>query len=907
MTNRSRTSIMRVLALALALAAPDVSRSATQDVHLLALRVEFPYEVRDDFTTGGRGVFDMRTPAEALAAEGDSAYRYPYDAPPHDAAFLEAHLSALARYVDVASRGEMALTWEVYPPAGQPAYVAPRELVWYGSAPDDDEQLRRWVTFLADATELAEPDAGPLARFDSYLVFNASISLQGALSTEFPALALTEQEVQRSGVDLPPGVTSGWVVPQQIQTPGGVIGLNGTFAATFLATRGLPVLLNTATSGSALGGWTLMDIGSDNLVERVETGRDTVLTLGFIPCLPMAWEQARLGWVEPTVIRADTTIRLAGLAVRNSDLPRAVKVPITPDEYLLLELRRSITDEGDFADWDHPDIARSIDDTSGVWLEIQGDNYDAYTPGTGVLIYHVDEARIRQWEPVNEINAHRERPGIFLVESDGYRDVGITNLLGHPRSSEGIGSPNDPFAVSGDTLYATGEWEPGHPVSLANDETHSGIQIITSPYGVTGDSVTLDVEWVGSSPGPERSAKYLGSPIVEGVTVGRLFEEWTGESTDPMVIVATEAGSLYVLDSNLDPVHTATGAVGGSNIGFTHKPQIIDVGKIRVHGDDAFAEFRYTSSGWTVTEVASAPWEPPPILADLDRDGIDYEVAWTSDGTIRAIKAGVVAWTYGVGDSLVGQPTVGAWGQGGTDGYGYAYMVAPRRLTVLSRTGVEVRRIELGRSDSTEWFSRSALTYDGGAIIAGVNVLYEITLTTDGEAQSAKRAIPGHISGVPAITALESGGGRAYVPTYDGWLYGIGLSMGEPLWSQLYADARHSNSLNVARIPGTPPPIVDLMPSDKAFCYPSPVGNTAAKLRFYLTRQADIEARVYTGAGELVWRGELAANATTANAANEIVWPGGTQFVSGLYLIRLEATAADGERAGVTIPVGIAR
>ena len=508
---------------------------------------------------------------------------------------------------------------------------------------------------------------------------------------------------------------------------------------------------------------------------------------------------------------------------------------------------------------------------------------------------------------MNEINAHRERPGIFLVESDGYRDVGITNLLGHPRSSEGVGSPNDPFAVSGDTLYATGEWEPGHPVSLANDGTHTGIQIITSPYGVTGDSVALKIEWMRENGDPGRVAKYLGSPIVEGVTVGRLFEEWTGESTDPLVIVATEAGSLYVLDSDLNPIHAATGAIGGSAIGFTHKPQIVDSGKIRVHGDDAFAEFRYTSSGWTATETASDPWEPPAITADLDRDGVDYEIARTSGGTITATKAGTTAWSIDDGDPLVGQPTVGGWGQAGADGYGYVYAVTPRRLTILSRTGVEVERIELGRADSTEWFAGPALTYDGGAIIPGLNVLYEISLATGGEAQAIKRAIPGHISGVPAITALESGGSRAYVPTFDGWLYGIGLSTGEPLWSQLYADARHSNALNAAAIDGAPPLHTTIMPSDQAFCYPSPVGRTEAKLRFYLTRQADIEARVYTGAGELVWRGELAANATTANAANEIVWPGGTQFVSGLYLIRLEATASDGERAGVTIPIGIAR
>jgi len=885
-----------------ALGIAEAYAATPRTIHILALRVEFPKESPDDPTTGGNGRFDLRTPAQALAATSDLAFRYPYDLPPHDAQFLQNHLRALANYVATASHGQVQLAWEIYPQDSGRAYVAPKPLAWYGSSATTAQQTTRWVTFLKDALDLAAADVGSLARFQSFLVFNASISLQGILSTELPPLVLTPDEIARSGVAIPSAVETAWFMPQQIQIPGGVIGLNGAFAKTFFASLGLPILSNTRTGGAAVGGWTLMDVGADNLIIRPRpTHGDSVIALSFLPALPMAWEQMRLGWLEPAVARADTTIRIAGLVVPSTTLPRAVKVPISPDEYFLVEVRRSsFRDTGR-----HPAIVYSRDDTSGVWLKPAGDDYDAYVPGSGALIFHVDEDRIRRWEPTNEIDAYPDRQGITLVEADGWRDIGIANALGHPRASEGIGSRHDPFQP-GDRLYADGLPAPGHPVSLTSAAEPSGIEMTFALYGVTGDSIAVTVRWTVfniGGPGDPRLARWIGAPIVEGIAVGQI-------GAQNAIVAATTAGAVWVFDDALHPIASDSGLIARFPEAVVRKPIIDEDGSIVIAGATQAVRYRLTGGAWAGTTELVPPPLPMVIRADLDRDGIPYEITWTADGLIRAQKPGQQPWVLQLGDSLVAQLTIGGYAN---DGYGYLYAATPRALIVISRIGLEVQRFNLGRADSTERFTGPPLTIPCGAIIADRARL--TVMRTKGCSFLPARyvvSVPGQIVGVPAVyqrneTVVVS----AAIATDDGWLYSVPL-FGVPrqprvYWGQLYGDGLASNTFSVSALSGSPPSMDRIMPSDRAYCTPSPVGNAEGHVRFYLSAQADITVRVYNGAGELVWEGSKSAAKTTVDAENEILWPGGTKFASGLYLIRLAATAADGSRSAATIPVGIVR
>jgi len=170
--------------------------------------------------------------------------------------------------------------------------------------------------------------------------------------------------------------------------------------------------------------------------------------------------------------------------------------------------------------------------------------------------------------------------------------------------------------------------------------------------------------------------------------------------------------------------------------------------------------------------------------------------------------------------------------------------------------------------------------------------------------------VPGLVAGVPALWGAVLESGYSYVATDDGWLYRFSESLvpgQHPLWSQLYADGQSSNALDASLLGPVSQPPAELMPASRAYFYPSPVGNTQGKLRFYLSAKADVAVRIYTSVGELVWETRLDAAQTTAQADNEITWPGGTKFASGLYLCRIVATSDDGRRSAATIPVGVAR
>ena len=134
----------------------------------------------DEYTTTGRGVFDLRSAEEASAE-----YDLPYDLPPHDRTYFEHHLEALRRYYDVVSEGRVAIEYEVYPRANAGAYTLPESMLHYGNGRSGEEIGQRWIRLLRDALVLAEADPeGPnLGEFNSFLVFHAGIGHEtGALN-----------------------------------------------------------------------------------------------------------------------------------------------------------------------------------------------------------------------------------------------------------------------------------------------------------------------------------------------------------------------------------------------------------------------------------------------------------------------------------------------------------------------------------------------------------------------------------------------------------------------------------------------------------------------------------------------------------------------------------------------------
>jgi immune inhibitor A len=141
----------------------------------------------------------------------------------------------------------------------------------------------------------------------------------------------------------------------------------GVFAHEFGHDLGLPDLYDTDGSSDGVGDWDIMGGGS---------------WLGFPqgsqPSLPSAFSKAKLGWVDPVVVDSALTDQPIPSVWNN---PAIYKLPIGDfdGEYFLVENR-------------------------------QQQGYDSNIPGSGLLIWHVDED-----EPGNSNDVHRM---VDLEEAD---------------------------------------------------------------------------------------------------------------------------------------------------------------------------------------------------------------------------------------------------------------------------------------------------------------------------------------------------------------------------------------------------------------------------------------------------------------------------------------------------------
>ena len=402
----------------------------------------------------------------------------------------------------------MRIESRVFPDALDEAYTLPRSALSYGNGRSPEEIGRLWRELLVDAVDLAvsDPDGPDFAAFDSYLIIHAGRGHETGQLNDIRSVFLRPEDLDEHGGPVEAGgavIREAWILPEAIDFSGGG-GLNGLLAQFFGHQLGLPGLSNSALGRPALGGWSLMDAGFSRS-GFVRVGGELESLVGMVPPHPMAWSKARLGWIEPLVVRRDTVVQiLAGdRPADGGGEVQAVRVPLSPAEYLLLENRQQrgrterdlppeveapnsfelVWIEADEAELSHRITAAESDSLAGrgagVWL--QADEYDAFVPGLGVLIWHVDEAVIAA-APAEGINNERERPGLMLVEADGSRDIG-NPFFSRQHLDEGTRS--DPF------FSGTG---PGVGTGTITGVSRFGVDTAPATLTHTGLATGLEVE-----------------------------------------------------------------------------------------------------------------------------------------------------------------------------------------------------------------------------------------------------------------------------------------------------------------------------------------------------------------------------------------------------------------------------
>jgi len=484
-----------------------LSANDVVDLKMCAIRVQFKYESPDDAVTTGRGHFDFRTLQEFKDQE-----RHYIDPAPHNREYFEKHIEALHNYWNTVSAGRVSInqdtTWSyVFPKQSDSVYTLDKPMAYYGYKSDGDI-VGGLAEFFRDAFALADQDDDiDWAEYDVFTVFHAGSDRQNDLGFPptpgdfFTGFIFLHPD---SGVIVDDSVyiLEGMIMPETASQDNRATALNAVMAHEFGHQLGLVDLYDTRTNTTFIGDFSLMD--NNGFGTGVDLGMELTRTiLGTLPIYPDAWSRAYLGFVEVEEIEAGDFEVLA--AELESSSNKVYKIPISENEYFLIENRQVVLDE---------DTVRGLKadlDGTGVILGPAPNpetvppgqpapltrEYDYLMPGSGMVIWHVDETiawldydndglinfydNDLQWYnfypnyPDDDVY-WENRPFLRLVEADGIIDFGGYYWTNY-------GRPEDLFKASGNDHFGPGT----NPSTKSNSGSYTGIDV----YSITGSDTAM--------------------------------------------------------------------------------------------------------------------------------------------------------------------------------------------------------------------------------------------------------------------------------------------------------------------------------------------------------------------------------------------------------------------------------
>jgi len=395
---------------------------------------------------------------------------------PHDQSYFESHLEFAKNYFARVSDNQFTIEYRVLPEIYQ--LDNPMEVY----SPTGETFSNEKLALLARDTWQKVEEAGGFDTSEldpdrtAFIIFHAGVGRDVQLTgttlditpQDIPSITLDSNafsillnDPSFNGFPVNNGtfrITNSLILPRTLSRRGEdftgtefvlQLSTNGLICASIGSYLGLPDLFNTETGSSGIGRFGLMD------------GESFFSYRGLFPPEPSAWEKKVLGWQTPFSISAqsETDIQLPAAAL--NDLSSIARYNLSSDEYFLVENRhRDPMNNGVTLTIKKPDgtlVQQNFENTNQTFVNqeagfeelfepgvlIDVDNYDWSLPGGldvgadetagtgddrflngGFLIWHIDEAVIR-----NEINSHRvnanpERRGVDLEEADGAQDIG---------------------------------------------------------------------------------------------------------------------------------------------------------------------------------------------------------------------------------------------------------------------------------------------------------------------------------------------------------------------------------------------------------------------------------------------------------------------------------------------------
>ncbi len=625
-------------------------RGGRTTVRLLALRVQFQED--SDPRSTGDGTFDLGVWDEST-----------FDGPPHDREYFELHMTALKNYYESVSHGRLTLEFDVAPEAPNEGYVLPHDMGYYHDYSEEQVWYVSQVEkFIRDAFAAADTtDTIDFSQYDGYIVFHAGADWQSDINLDSPFDLPSAHISLGDSISVNDGAWAVWesaIMPETSSQDNISIVLNGTLAHEVGHTLGLPDLYNTFNFFPAIGYWGIMDSGG-----RIGMNTPWGYAYGLIPGSPCAWSKEFLGWDDPVVLMDDAEgVEILGSVLRG-DGDRLFKIPMTSDEYFLIENR--LDDIG-------ADLTVAIEQERGVVLgpvdpgcteEICPVNheYDFLMPGPGLMIYHIDDTRvIPGLLPWDTVNYDRRRRGVGIEEADGIMD------LGNIGSFYWAGSAYDPFFASNNPTFS---WDtfPSTDNNLGG-KTYIYLTGISEPDTVMTFDITFD-RWKDGWPITLEEPTGAMAP-----RVADLDGDGQGE-----VIVATSTGSVYAWDATGAPVialSEPSGRFATVPEGISRTPAVADLdsdgdmevivaadsGSLYVWShEDLDLDGLADPHGSHFPVAIEGPASSAPVAADLDpRPGLEIAVA-SVGGYLTVVDSGgspIAASPYAFGHLVLDDVTI---------------------------------------------------------------------------------------------------------------------------------------------------------------------------------------------------------------------------------------------------------
>jgi M6 family metalloprotease-like protein len=424
--------------------------AAVDTIRVAFIRIDFLHDRGGDESSGD-GRFNLN-PADSASQ--------PVDRPPHNRRFYQSHLESLHRFYDVMSYGRVRIEGEVWPRTPNDAYslsdMADLGPWAFGqSIAGAAKDMFREMCFAADSQSTKVfHDRIPWNNIDRVVFIHAGSDLQSDIrqdsKEDIPSFTLflddSNAVVFPDSVNRNRPIDRAAFIPETENQDGYYGALNGVIEhESGHLCFGFFDVYNTETSIPTVGFWSLMDYGNGVGAIVKQADGTEIFATGLLAPSVDPWHRFRLLLQDqvpfPEVAYGDTVPMLFRSSERHPDVRR---VSLSSDEYLMLE-NRHITPL-DTLRFDQDDSSRVV---LGPKVPDRFE-VDALLPGTGVLVWHIDESVIpleaafpvdstMRANPDLQLNTDPVRKAISIIEADALEDLGD---LGSPYL---LGAPSDPW------------------------------------------------------------------------------------------------------------------------------------------------------------------------------------------------------------------------------------------------------------------------------------------------------------------------------------------------------------------------------------------------------------------------------------------------------------------------------